>query len=343
MHGGLGRLRRVPLAGGEPEAIGLPFDGAIDDWGGEAASSELTLALTSWTVSPGLYRCDVASGAVTNTGWLPPAPADFSRIEAHEVFARSKDGTQVPLSIVHRNGVELDGNNPTLLLGYGSYGLSYEPFFRPAMLAWFERGGVWAISHLRGGGEYGKQWHEAGRLLNKQNTIDDFIACAEHLIEAGYTRPELLAGCGRSAGGVVAGGGFVQRPDLWGAMVFLVADTNALRSEFSEGGPANIPEFGSVTTEEGFRALLIIDSYNKVEEGVAYPAAFITTGVNDPRVPPWQAAKMAARLQAATSSGRPVLLRVDFGAGHGMGSTRSQTDLELADQLAFLLWQLQPK
>jgi prolyl oligopeptidase len=267
---------------------------------------------------------------------------DFSDVVAREVHARSADGTLVPLSIVHRKDVELDGNNPTLLTGYGSYGISLEPAFRPAMLAWYERGGIYAVAHVRGGGEYGKEWHESGRLLRKQNTIDDFIACAEYLVENGYTRPELLAGSGRSAGGVVAGGAIVQRPELWGAMVFLVADTNALRSETSEGGPANIPEFGSVLTEEGFKALAIIDAYSKVKDGVPYPAALITTGVNDPRVPPWQAMKMAARLQEASTSGRPILLRVDFEAGHGMGSTRAQVNEELADHLAFLFWQLRP-
>ncbi len=341
LDGGISRLRRVPLAGGLPEPIPLPTDGTVMDWGGEDDSPDLFVQLVSWTSPPAIYRVDVAAKTVEDTGWLPASPVDFAEVEAHEVFARSKDGTLVPLSIIHRKGLKLDGGNRVLLTGYGSYGYPYEPSFRPTMLAWYERGGVYALAHVRGGGEYGNEWHEGGKLLNKQNTIDDFVACAEYLIEKGYTRPGLIAGAGRSAGGVVAGGGIVHRPDLWGAMCFLVADVNALRSEFSEGGPANIPEFGSVTTEEGFRALEIIDAYSKVRDGVAYPAAFLSTGVNDPRVPPWQSMKMAARLQAASSSGRPVLLRVDFEGGHGMGSTRAQIDEELADQLAFLLWQLQ--
>jgi prolyl oligopeptidase len=341
LDGGISRLRRVPLAGGELESIALPVDGTIMDWGGEDDSSDLYVQLVSWTFPPAIYRVDVAAKTVEDTGWLPPSPVDLGDVEAHQVFARSKDGTLVPLSIVHKKGLKLDGGNRTLLTGYGSYGYPYEPSFRPTMLAWYERGGVYALAHVRGGGEYGNEWHEGGKLLNKQNTIDDFVACAEYLIEKGYTRPGLIAGAGRSAGGVVAGGGIVERPDLWGAMCFLVADVNAFRSEFSEGGPANIPEFGSVTTEEGFRALRIIDAYSKVGDGVAYPAAFLSTGVNDPRVPPWQSMKMAARLQAASSSGRPVLLRVDFEGGHGMGSTRVQLDEELADQLAFLVWQLQ--
>jgi prolyl oligopeptidase len=340
LDGGISRLRRVPLAGGEPEPIPLPVKGTVLDWGGDEESDELFVQLVSWTSPPAIYRVNAAARTVEDTGWLPPSPVDFGDVETHEVFARSKDGTLVPLSIVHRKGLALDGHNPTLLTGYGSYGYPYEPSFRPTMLAWYERGGVYALAHVRGGGEYGNEWHEGGKLLNKQNTIDDFVACAEYLVEKGYTRPGLIAGAGRSAGGVVAGGGIVARPDLWGAMCFLVADVNAFRSEFSEGGPANIPEFGSVTTEEGFRALEIIDAYSKIRDGVAYPAAFLSTGVNDPRVPPWQSMKMAARLQAASSSGRPVLLRVDFEGGHGMGSTRAQLDEELADQLAFLVWQL---
>lgn len=346
LHAGLGRLRRLSIAGGAEgpiEPIDLPFDGTVSEWAGEEDSSELVLELVSWTVSPRLFHCDVAAGTVTDTGWLPPSPVDFSGVEAKEVHVKGRDGTLIPLSIVHRKGLALDGNNRTLLTGYGSYGASMTPNFRPSMLAWYERGGVYAVAHVRGGGEYGNEWHEAGRLLNKQNTIDDFIWCAEYLIAEGYTRPALLGGSGRSAGGVVAGGGAVARPDLWGAMCFMVADTNAYRSEVSEGGPANIPEFGSVTTEEGFRALDIIEAYSKVIDGVEYPACFLTTGVNDPRVPPWQAMKMAARLQAATASDKPVILRVDFEGGHGMGSTRAQMDEELADQLAFLLWQLKPE
>ncbi|HLX41289.1 MAG TPA: prolyl oligopeptidase family serine peptidase, partial [Ktedonobacteraceae bacterium] len=235
---------------------------------------------------------------------------------------------------------KLDGTNPTLLTGYGSYGINFSPFFMPRMLAWYERGGVYAVAHMRGGGEFGKAWHLAGQGLNKQNTIDDFIACAEFLIAEKYTRPERLAGQGGSAGGIPSGGAFVQRPDLWAVMVMNVPLVNALRAEFTENGPPNVFEFGSVTTEEGFRGLQIIDAYSKVKDGVAYPAALLTAGYNDPRVVVWQAAKMAARAQAATSSDRPILLRVEYQGGHGMGSTRRQLNEEFADELAFLLQQM---
>jgi prolyl oligopeptidase len=256
------------------------------------------------------------------------------------VHVPAKDGTLIPLSIIHKRGLKLDGNNPTLLTGYGSYGLPYPCAFSANMFSWYERGGVYAVAHIRGGGEYGKEWHLAGQMLNKHNTIEDFVACAEYLVEHGYTRPERLAGEGTSGGGIPSGGALVRRPDLWAVMVMRVAVTNTLRFELTENGPPNIQEFGSVTTEDGFKGLLITDSYTRVQDGVKYPAVLLTTGLNDPRVVTWQATKMAARLQAATTSGKPILLRVEFQAGHGLGSTRQQVNEEFADRLAFLLEQM---
>lgn len=337
LDGGIGRLRRVALAGGAAEDVALPVDGTILGWANEPDGPEVLLHLTSWTEAPRVYRYDVRSGALEDTGWIPPSPVDFSGVEAYEAQAPAADGTPIPLTIIHKKGLPRDGNNPTLLTGYGSYGIAVTPFFRPEMLAWYERGGVWAIAHLRGGGEFGREWHEAGRKLNKETTIGDFIACADYLIAHKYTRPERLAGEGGSAGGIPSGGALVRRPDLWAAMVMLVAVTNALRLELSENGPVNVPEFGSVATEEGFQSLRIIDSYARVRDGAPYPAALLTTGLNDPRVAVWQATKMAARLQAATTSGRPVLVRVEEQGGHGPGATREQADAELADELAFVL------
>ena len=339
MKAGIGGLRRVPLRGGSPEMVTLPDTGAILDWAGEPGSSVICLLTTGWTAAPRVLRYDAASGAVSDTGWLPPSKVDFSEIEAHEVEAPARDGERIPLSIIHRKGLTLDGSHPTLLIGYGSYGISLPPFFMPQMMAWYERGGVLAVAHMRGGGEKGDEWHQAGRLLNKENTIQDFIACAEYLINTGYTRPELLAGEGGSAGGIPSGGALVRRPDLFAAMVMRVAVTNALRFELTDNGPPNVMEFGSATTEDGFKGLLIIDSYQRVRDGTAYPAVLLTSGANDPRVVVWMAMKMAARLQAATTSSKPVLLRLEERAGHGMGSTRQQEDAELADKLAFLLWQ----
>ena len=339
LDSGIARLRRVNLATGYSESIPLPVDGTVSEWTNAPSSPDVLLVLTSWTVSPRLYRYDAQVGTLEETGWIPPSSTDFSSVEAHEVQVPAGDGVQVPLSLIHRKGLQCHGRNPTLLVAYGSYGVAIRPFFWPQLLAWLERGGVLAVAHVRGGGERGKGWHEAGKLLNKQRTIDDFIASAEWLIHQGYTKPECLAGQGGSAGGIPTGNALVQRPDLWAVMVMNVPVTNALRFEFFGGGPPNIPEFGTVATEEGFRALQIIDSYAKVQDGTPYPAVLLTTGFNDFRVEPWQAGKMAARLQAATTSGRLVVLRVEGQGGHGIGSSRKQLNLELADTLAFLLSQ----
>ena len=284
LDAGIGRVRRVPLAGGDPEAVRLPVAGAITGWAGDPATAEVLLVLTSWTASPRVYRLDADTAALQDTGWWPPSPVDFGDVEAREVFAPGQDGTPIPLSIIHRKGLTLSGRNPTLLMGYGSYGISIPPEFVPTMHAWYERGGIWAIAHIRGGGEHGEDWHEAGRKLNKQTTVDDFIACGEYLVREGYTSSAFLAGEGTSAGGIPSGNALVQRPDLWAVMVIRVGATNMLRSEFSENGPPNVPEFGSITTEDGLRGLRIMDSYTKVRDGAAYPAVLLTTGLNDPRV-----------------------------------------------------------
>jgi prolyl oligopeptidase len=193
---------------------------------------------------------------------------------------------------------------------------------------------------VRGGGEYGEDWHQAGRLLTKPNTYRDFIACAEYLTQHGYCTPATLAIEGGSAGGITVGMALTERPDLFRVVLSEVGDSNALRVEHATDGPANSLEYGTTTHPDGFRALYAVDATQHVRKGTAYPAVLITTGINDPRVAPWQPGKFAAHLEAATSSGRPVLLRVDFDAGHGIGSTRAQRDWETTDQLAFFYWQM---
>jgi prolyl oligopeptidase len=340
LDGGIGRLRRLPYTGGDIQSVKLPFDGAIQALVTNPTESGAWLELTSWTKSPLWYALDTKTGKLTDTALVPPSPVDFSQIESEEVKAKSADGTMVPLSIIHKRGLALDGSHPTWLEGYGAYGITLDPVFRPTWLAFLERGGVFAVAHVRGGGEYGEDWHLAGQKLTKQHTIDDFLAGAQYLIEHKYTSPAHLAGEGTSAGGITIGGAITQHPELFGAALIRVGDSDALRSELMASGPANIPEFGTVKEPDGFKALYAMDAYQHVKADTPYPAVLLTTGVNDPRVAPWQAAKMAARLQASTSSGKPVLLRVDYDAGHGMGSTKSQRDAELADEVAFLFWQL---
>jgi prolyl oligopeptidase len=340
LDGGIGRLRRLPYGNGSIQPVNLPFYGAIQSLVTNPTQAGAWMELVSWTKSPLWYSLDAKTDKLTDTALVPPSPVDYSQIESEEVKAKSADGTMVPLSIIHKRGLALDGSHPTWLTGYGAYGINYDPYFDPTILVFLERGGIHAIAHVRGGGEYGEDWHLAGQKLTKQHTIDDFIAGGEYLIEHKYTSAAHLAGEGTSAGGITIGGAITQRPEMFGAALIRVGDSDSLRSETMASGPANIPEFGTVTEPDGFKALFAMDAYQHVKPNTPYPAVLLTTGVNDPRVAPWQAAKMTARLQASTSSGKPILLRVEYDAGHGIGSTKSQRDAEFADDVAFLFWQL---
>jgi prolyl oligopeptidase len=341
LDGGLGRLWRLPFEGGAASEIKLPFDGAIQEMFTNPAEAGVYVSAASWTKSPVFLNYDPKTKKIADTKIVPPSPVDFSAIESEEVKAKAPDGTLVPLSIVHQRNLKMDGSHPTLLHGYGSYGITYDPGFDPSSLAWLERGGVIAVAHIRGGGEYGEDWHNAGRKATKENTITDFIACAQYLIEHKYTSASHLAGEGTSAGGITIGGAITERPDMFGAALDNVGMSDDLRAEFQINGPANIPEFGTVKNEEDFHHLLAISAYHRIKDQTAYPAVLLTTGINDPRVDPWQMDKMTARLQAATSSGKPVLLRVDYDAGHGgIGATRTQHTALLTDQFSFLFWQL---
>ncbi len=245
----------------------------------------------------------------------------------------------MPLSIVYRKGLKLDGTNPTLMEGYGGYSISITPYFDPTQLAWYELGGVVAVCHVRGGGEYGEERHLGGKGATKPNTWLDFNACAQYLIDKKYTSTPRLAGRGGSAGGILIGRAITARPDLFGAAIIDVGVLDVVRFEHSANGETNIPELGTVNTEEGFKNILQMSAYHHVKDGTAYPAVLLTTGSNDPRVDPWCPGKMTARLQAATSSGKPILLRVDYGGGHGGGSGEAEQQDAAADRLSFLLWQ----
>jgi prolyl oligopeptidase len=256
------------------------------------------------------------------------------------VLVPSHDGVKVPLSIVHRRDLALDGSHPTILSGYGAYGFSAHVNFDAINLAWLERGGVLATAHVRGGGAFGKHWHHAGRKLTKPNTWKDFIACAEYLVREKYTSPAKLAGQGGSAGGILIGRAITERPDLFAAARISVGCTDMMRFETTMNGPPNVPEFGSTAKEDEFKALFAMSTLHQIKDGTRYPAVLLTHGINDPRVEPWMSAKATARFQAATASGKPVLFRVDYHAGHGIGSTRKQRQEELADVWSFFLWQM---
>ena len=321
-------------------AIKLPFPGSIQELSTDSLQSGAVLRMASWNESPRYYKVNSKSGKVENLLLLPASKIDLSQIAVTRHTARGHDGVEVPLSILHLKNSDKNGAAPTLLSAYGAYGISQTPRYTPTLLAWLEKGSVFAVCHVRGGGEYGVEWHHSGQKRNKLNSIKDFIACAQHLITQNYTSPARLAGMGGSAGGIVVGGALVARPDLFAAMVSNVGMHDLLRAELAANGPPNIPEFGTVTTEDGFKSLYAVSSYHRIKQQTPYPAVLLTTGINDPRVDSWQPGKMAARLQAASNSGKPILLRVDYAGGHGGSSTKQQVNEELADRYAFLFWQL---
>lgn len=268
------------------------------------------------------------------------SPVDFEDIEVVRELATSKDGTKVPVNILRKKGLKLDGEHPTLLYAYGGYGVSLTPSFDSTRRIWFDAGGVYAVANLRGGGEFGEQWHKAGNLTRKQNVFDDFIAAAEHLIERHYTNPSKLAVEGGSNGGLLMGAFLTQRPDLVRAVVSHVGIYDMLRVELDPNGQFNVTEFGTVKNPEQFKALYAYSPYHHVREQVKYPAVLLTTGENDGRVNPAQSRKMAARLQADTGSDRPILFRSNASAGHGIGTALKVRIAEQADVYAFLFDQL---
>jgi prolyl oligopeptidase len=295
--------------------------------------SESYLSPAAW------YRLDEASGAVTRLPLSPPSSVDFSDVEVRREVAVSGDGTKVPMSIILRKGTRLDGKNPTILYGYGGYGVSQTPTFVPVRKLWLELGGVYAIANLRGGGEYGEAWHQAGMLSRKQNVFDDFAACARHLVARRYTSPARLGLLGGSNGGLLMGAMITQHPDLMRAVVAAVGVFDMLRVELHPNGAFNVTEYGTVRDPAQFRALYAYSPYHRVKDGTRYPAVLLTAGNRDPRVDAWHARKMAARLQAATATGRPVLLRVSD-SGHGIDSALDERIAETADLYAFFLHEL---
>jgi len=337
--GATSRVLRAATDGAQEHEVPLPFKGTAMIAAADPRQRGALIDLGGWVEPDRIYRYEPASDATAVTDLIPAPSLDTSPLMAEEVSVTSYDGTRVPLSIVRQKNAARDGAHPTLLFGYGAYGLSYDPYFDPMYLAWIERGGVIAVAHVRGGGENGEDWHKGGEKLTKLNTVSDFIACAEHLVAEHYTAPRYLAGQGASAGGILIGGALTWRPDLFAAIIDLVGVTDTLRFEMTPNGPPNTGELGSVKTEEGFHGLYAMSAYAHVRDGTAYPAVLLHTGANDPRVDSWIVAKMAARLETASTSGKPILLDVDYDAGHGIGSQREQTRRLWADQMAFALWQ----
>ncbi len=338
MEGGVSRLGRVDRAGHLTE-ITLPFDGTLHELSCAPQLEGALFSFAGWLTPADIWSVD-AAGTVAATGLTPRPPIDVSAYEAQRGYATARDGTRIPYTLIHRKGLKRDGQAPAWISAYGSYGISaYTPAFAGRTLALMDAGFIVGYANVRGGGEYGREWHKAGQLGNKPNTWRDLFDVCEGLCREQYTAPARLAIGGRSAGGITVGRALTERPELFAAVIDGVGWSNPLRYVAEQNGYGEEPEWGAISDEAGYRALKSIDSYQHVRDGVAYPAVLLTTGVTDPRVGPFHVAKMAARLQAASRSGKPILLRVDFDAGHGLGSTRTQQDLEAADTYAFLLWQ----
>lgn len=306
----------------------------------ERIGDDLLVRIESYVEPPAWYRYRASEHRLVKTAMAKAPPADMSDVEVARETCTSKDGTKVPMSVLRKKGTKLDGSSPALLTGYGGFGLSRKPRLRPWYRAWLEQGGVLAEANLRGGGELGAAWHEAGKLTKKQNVFDDFAACAKGLVDLGYTKASSLAITGRSNGGLLMGAEIVQHPELFRAVVSGVGIYDMLRVELHPNGAFNVTEFGTVKDEPQFRALHAYSPLHNVKDGTAYPAVLFMTGANDPRVDPYHSRKMTARLQAATSSDRPILLRASHDTGHGMGTPLAAEIEETTDMLSFLFHEL---
>ena len=344
------RLYLTYLAGGPSEIRILEFkNGSMTKLPSEPVSNnfigtrldgdEILVGRSSYVSSLAWYRFKPGVD-MKRTALAAPSKVSFADAEVVREMATSKDGTKVPVNIVMKKGTKLDGANPVLLTGYGGYGVSLSPYFSESRRAWLDAGGVFAVANLRGGGEYGEAWHLAGNLTKKQAVFDDMIGVAEHLIARGYTKPERLAAIGGSNGGLLMGAILTQRPDLFRAIVSQVGIYDMLRVELTPNGAFNVTEFGTVKDRAQFDALYAYSPYHHVKDGTPYPAVLLTSGENDGRVDPYNSRKMAARLQAANPTGRPVLLRMSMDTGHGQGTPLKTRVEEEADTYSFLMGQL---
>jgi len=334
-------LLRVPhRTGAQIEQVELPVSGSVSLVDADVRLPGAVVSLAGWTRTAKPYYYNPVDKKLTALDFVRPGAFDAPQdIEAREIVVKSHDGVEIPVSVLARKNVKLDGSNPTIVFGYGAYGITENPFFSPRVYAWLERGGVFAVAHVRGGGALGEEWHYAGRKVTKPNTWKDGIAVAEYLIANRYTSRERIGIYGGSAGGIFVGRAITERPDLFAAAVPIVGVMDMVRAEASANGVANVPEFGTVKTDEEFRALLQMSSYHHIKDAAKYPAVMLVHGVNDTRVDVWQSAKFASRLAAAQGAGKPVLMRLDYDLGHGGGGTRSQQQAQTADIWSFFLWQ----
>ena len=331
-----GKVTRHSMNGKQLDEVQLPGVGTVAGFGGRQDAKETFFSFTNYVTPTSIYRVDLASGEVSL--WRRPEVAfrvdDFV---TEQLFCQSKDGTTVPIIVTRKQNTKLDGSNRTLLYAYGGFNISITPSFSPATAAWVDSGGVYAVANLRGGGEYGRQWHEEGMRLQKQNVFDDCIAAAECLITKGYTSPQRLALQGRSNGGLLVGAVMTQRPDLFGACLPAVGVMDMLRYHKFTIGWAWVTEYGSSDDVDQIENLLSYSPLHNLEPGTCYPATLITTADRDDRVVPGHSFKFAATIQAAQGCRNPVLIRIETRAGHGAGTPVSKRIDEYADLWAFLI------
>jgi prolyl oligopeptidase len=337
--GGPSQLRMVDLTG---KALGLVPTLPVSAVGGvvRQGADDVLFVNSSFTQPAAWFRYTAADGKVAKTALARTAPVDLSNVEVVRTEATSKDGTKVPLTILKKKGTKLDGKNPTLLTGYGGFNVSINPGYSALTAMWLEQGGVFAVANLRGGSEFGEAWHQGGSLTNKQNVFDDFYACAKLLTDQKYTQPKKLAIQGGSNGGLLMGAAVTQHPEQYGAVVAKVGIYDMLRTELTPNGQFNVTEYGSVKDPEQFKALYGYSPVHHVKDGAKYPPVLFTSGANDPRVDPFHSRKMVARMQSATASPKPILLRADAETGHGMGTPLAARIEEEVDVYSFVFNEL---
>jgi len=329
-------IRIYDTAGKLVRNVALDGIGSAFGFGGRSDDNETFYSFSSYATPPSVYRYDIATGekSLVFRAKVSMNPAGY---EVKQVFYTSKDGTKVPMFISYKKGLKLDGNNPTLLYAYGGFDISLTPSFSISRLTWMNMGGVYAVANLRGGGEYGEAWHEAGTKLHKQNVFDDFIAAAEYLIKNNYTKPAKLAVQGGSNGGLLIGAVETQRPDLFGATLPAVGVMDMLRFNQFTAGRYWVDDYGSSANADEFKALYAYSPYHNIKPGTKYPATLITTADTDDRVVPGHSFKFAAAIQEAQAGPAPVLIRIETRAGHGGGKPTSKLIEETTDEIAFLV------
>jgi len=343
-HNASSLLRLYSLQGKKLDDIALPTIGSVFASGGKWNRNEMFFGFHSYTVPPSIYHYDLKTGKTDLLAKVDAPSIDPEKFEVEQAWFHSKDGTKVPMFVVHKKGLQKDGKNPTLLTGYGGFNVSLTPSFARSTFLWMEHGGVYAVANLRGGAEFGEDWHRAGMLGNKQNVFDDFIAAAEFLISDKYTDKDHLAIQGGSNGGLLMGAMITQRPDLFRAVVCAVPLLDMLRYQNFQIAKLWIAEYGSAEDPKQFDWLYAYSPYHHVRQGAEYPAILFMTADTDTRVDPMHAKKMNALMQAEAQNGqsqdRPILLRIESKAGHGQGKPVTKQIEESTDIYSFLFWQL---